>query len=156
MKIIFSHLGELSLWVVCVLVQIPCPWGLMVLGPQPGMALSLWAGAQQAQGWGQLSPTVRATAVLTFAKDFYFMLSCCSLGVKNWGLYKASQPEEGASVLGLFESFILLSLGTPHSGRLWADGGSGDGWKRLGQSRNKHTMNITTWLSLTNSKLNAA
>lgn len=43
----------------------------MVLGPQPGTALSLWAGGRQALVWGQLSPTGPTTAVLTFAEDFY-------------------------------------------------------------------------------------
>ena len=73
------------------------------------------------------------------------------------GSVKPSQPEKGASVLGLLYNVYIIKSGilSLHRKNLWVHGGSRDCWDWLGQSRNKHPMNIINLLSQINSKLNA-
>lgn len=117
----------------------PVPRGWGPLWPWPGPALSYQRG----------------TAVLLSAKDFFSGWFFC-LGLKNCGLCKACWPKKGASLLSLlYVVYFIKSGDSLHSDSLWVHGSSQDRWKWFGQGRNKHSVNVTTWLSLTNSKISA-
>jgi len=72
------------------------------------------------------------------------------LRVKNFSRLIA-WPEKGASVWGLLCAVYSSESGDSlHNSTLWVHSHSGDCWKRAGQSRNKHTVNITAELVLVN------
>ena len=79
-----------------------------------------------------------------------FLTGYCPLRVKNYRLLFA-WPEKGASVWGLLcDVYTTESGDSRHSSTLWVHSHPGDYWKRAGQSRNKHTVNITAELVLVN------
>lgn len=135
------HVTECSLWIWCILTQMLCPsrlWSQPIPEPCP----SHWTN------WIQLflSEWVLHSSV---QRGFvcFFSVGYCSLRVRNYRL-PFSGPEKGASVQGLLCAVYTIESGDSlHSSTLWVHSHSGKRWKRLGQGRNKHSVNTKLSLS---------
>lgn len=106
------------------------------------------AGGYSGPRLGPASPLERVTAVLTFTNAFFPLLGSSSLRVKNCGFSEAFLAWERCfCIRSAYAVYFIKSGNSLRGEHLWLDGSSRDCWEWLGQSRNKHTMNITTWLS---------
>lgn len=117
----------------------------MVKGPQPALLCPCGLEAPRARAGAGL-PSWEVTAVLTWTNAFSSARLFCPWG-KNGGLPKAFLAWERCfCIRSAYAVYFIKSGDSLRGGRLRVDGSARDCWEWLGQSRNKHTMNITTWL----------